>query len=215
MVLRLSALAATSALRGRTGEPAEWLRSTSPATDNGFQLRFHRRTGRCRQRGVRPARSGGDGHGTAMSRRQGRLSAPASGSAVRRFWTYVRLLPVPQQNPCHKTNDVNRDEKNLVKTRNQEHAEPKREDKDPTNNACLNHEGTFSRTLRIPDAEVSADHSTKDADNAADDTTNLSCIHILALTLNRNQFSRQPVECNRSHLPKIQERTAEVLRSSR
>ena len=40
-----AALAPASSFLGSTGEPAEWLRSASPPTDNGFQLRLCRRAG--------------------------------------------------------------------------------------------------------------------------------------------------------------------------
>jgi hypothetical protein len=48
-------------LPGRTGEPVGRPGSASPPTDNGFELRLCRRTGRCRQRGVRPGRPGDAG----------------------------------------------------------------------------------------------------------------------------------------------------------
>ena len=47
-----------------------------------------------------------------------------------------------------------------------DHAEHKCQDKDPAKNARLDHEAALARALRVPDAEVSADHSTEDAEKA-------------------------------------------------
>ena len=84
-------------LPGRTGEPVGRPGSASPPTDNGFELRLCRRTGRCCQRDVRLGQPGGAGpapgnqHGSRIWERRKRTRMASGVGAGRAVSPATRL----------------------------------------------------------------------------------------------------------------------------